>query len=252
MSRGVSAPSASAPNSILDRALELLRVYEAHPGSYTLGELAFRSALPRSTTHRIVNRLTDQRILQQNDGRYSIGVRLFELGMLFEGQQTLREAALPFMEDLYEAVHETVHLAIPDGLEVLYIEKISGHHVATAASRIGGRMPMHCTALGKAMLAFGPPELLAQVVSSGLERRTPFTITAEHALRRDLADARERGVAIEREEAATGVGCAAAPIIVHHHLQAALSVTAPLHRLAPETIGPAIRTAALAVARALS
>ncbi len=177
---------------------------------------------------------------------------MFELGQLVPLQRDLREEALPFMQDLFEATHETVHLAVLDGTEVLYIEKISGHQRVAAGSRIGGRLPAHCTAVGKAIIAVSPPGVLDAVLAAGLARRTAFTITVPSVLRKQLARAARAGVAYEREESDLGVTCAASP--VHRfgeQVVAAISVTGPVHRLDPERYGPTVRLAALALSRRL-
>ena len=139
-----------------------------------------------------------------------------------------------------------------DGTEVLYIEKISGHRRVAAGSRIGGRLPAHCTAVGKAIIAVSPPGVLDAVLAAGLARRTAFTITVPSVLRKQLARAARAGVAYEREESDLGVTCAASP--VHRfgeQVVAAISVTGPVHRLDPERYGPTVRLAALALSRRL-
>src|SRR6185312_13350906 len=114
-------------------------------------------------------------------------------------------------QDLYEATHETVHLGVLVGSHVLYIDKISGRYSSPVATQIGTRKPMYCTALGKAILAFSPPELLASLLREPLTRYTAHTISTPEALLRELAEVRKAGVAYDREEYTLGITCVAAP-----------------------------------------
>ena len=177
-----------------------------------LSQLARRTGLAKSTLHRTVNALVASGMLEREDGQFQLGLRLFELGQLVPRQRALRDAALPFMEDLFEATHEIVHLGVPDGVEILYVEKIMGHCAVRSPSRVAGRMPLFCTAIGKAILAFSPPELLDQVITAGLTPLTPYTIVSPQVLRVSLAEVVRTGVAMDREEASLGLACTAAPI----------------------------------------
>ena len=210
-----------------------------------------RTAEPsKPTVHRLAGELLTLGLLEGERGVYRLGMRMFELGQLVPLQRDLREEALPFMQDLFEATHETVHLAVLDGTEVLYIEKISGHRRVAAGSRIGGRLPAHCTAVGKAIIAVSPPGVLDAVLAAGLTRRTAFTVTVPSVLRKQLARAARDGVAYEREESDLGVTCAASPIYrFGEQVVAAISVTGPVHRLDPDRYAPTVRLAALALSR---
>lgn len=193
------------------------------------------------------------RLLDRVDGRYLLSSQVFQLGMRASVERTLLEVATPFLEDLYERTHETVHLGVLDGDSVVYVAKIGGHRQAVAPSRIGGQMPLHCTSLGKALLAFSPPELLARVVEGGLTRRTPRTVTAPGLLRRQLERVVETGVAFEHEESAIGIACVAAPVLdAHDRPVAALSVTGAVTRFKPETMAVAVKAAAAGVATVLA
>jgi DNA-binding IclR family transcriptional regulator len=237
---------------VLDRAFRILGAYGPADRKLTLAEMTRRTGIPKPTVHRMAAELLALGVLEGEHGVYRLGMRMFELGQLVPLQRDLREAALPFMQDLFEAAHETVHLAVLDGTEVLYIEKISGHRRVAAGSRIGGRLPVHCTAVGKAILSVSPPDVLDAVLAAGLVRRTAFTITVPSVLRRQLAKAASAGVAYEREESDLGVTCAAAPVRgFGSHVVAAISVTGPVTRLDPERHAPTVRLAALALSRRL-
>ena len=161
------------PKSVLGRALTLLTAFRPGDAELTLAELARRTGLPKPTAHRMLAELAQWNVVERTPGGIRLGMRLFELGQLAPLQRGLREAATPFLSDLFEATHETVHLAVPDGLDVVYVQKLAGRNGPRIPSRIGGRMPAYCTGVGKALLAFAPPERLAAVVAGGLG--TPHT-----------------------------------------------------------------------------
>jgi len=158
--------------------------------------------------------------------------------------------AMPFLQDLYERTHETVHLGVREGTEVVYIAKIGGHRQVRSPSRTGGRMPMHCTAIGKVMLAHADVDLRREVLTAPLERRTPHTIVAPGILRRQLTTIVESGVAYEREESSVGLLCVAAPVLDLETSTpiAAISVTGPVGRFRPEAHEASVRAGAAALA----
>ena len=119
------------------RAFRLLAAYGPADGVLTLAEFARRTGVPKPTVHRLVGDLVDLGVLERADGGYRLGMWMFELGQLVPRQRELREAALPFLQDLYEAAHETAHLAVLQDTQVLYVEKITGHRRTRTGSRIG-------------------------------------------------------------------------------------------------------------------
>lgn len=237
--------------SVIDKVVRLLRAFDTGD-ELTLTELSQRTELPKSTVHRLIGVLTEQRLLQQRGKRYSMGLLLFELGASVHIQGQLREIAVPFLEDLYEATHEIVHLGVRDGLEVLYVEKLSGHRRASSPSRIGGRMPLHCTGLGKALLAFSPASVVGSVLERPLSRVTGYSITSPAVLGEELKEIRRTGVAYDREEAKVGLACAAAPVLDASGVAiAAISVSGPCHRVDPQRLASGVKTAARGLQRAL-
>ena len=146
-------------DTVLGKAVTILRAFTVDDQVLSLAELVRRTGLPKATLHRILGSLTEERLLDRVDGRYRPGSQLFELGMLASVERTLLEVATPFLEDLYERTHETVHLGVREGHEVVYVAKIAGHRQAASPSRVGGRMPLHATAVGKALLAHAPEEV---------------------------------------------------------------------------------------------
>jgi DNA-binding IclR family transcriptional regulator len=217
----------------LDRSLDILECFGPREPELGLGELARRVGLPKSTTHRFLATLVRRGYaVQAAPGRYRAGIRLWELGCVAVAQVGLREAARPTMEWLARETQETIHLAVLDGHEIVYIDKIESTQPVQAYSRIGGRMPAFCVATGKAMLAHQPPECLADLVRRGLARYTPRTITDPDRLRKVLQRARRDGYAVNQGEYRVDVGGVAAPLKDHlDRVVGAVGVTAPLSRL---------------------
>jgi len=239
--------------SVLVRAFCVLDAFVPEGGEMGLSELVRRTGLPKATVHRLATQLVDIGALEKMGDRYRPGLRLFELGSVVVRHRRLRDSALPLMEDLYEATHETVHLGIPDGLDVLYLEKIVGPRGSPVSTRVGTRKPLYCTALGKAMLAFSPGELLRAVLAGGLTAHAPRTIVLPDLLMAEVEKARQSGLAYDFEEYVPGTSCVASPILDRNRLAiAALSVTGPVTRFDPERYAPAVRTAALTLSRTLS
>jgi len=160
---------------VLERASRVLACFTVDRPEMSLSDLARRSGLPKSTVHRLLVELEHLGFIECHDGRIGLGLRLFELGQLVPRQRELREAALPFMEDLREVTRQTVHLAVRDGLEVVYLEILGSQEIPQLPSRIGGRMPLYCTGVGNVLLAFGDPETVDAVIAEGLRpgRGTP-------------------------------------------------------------------------------
>ncbi len=241
-------------DTVLGKAVALLRAFGTDDRLLPLAELVRRTGLPKGTVHRIAGDLVHHRLLEKTDHGYRLAGGLFELGMRAATERTLLEVAMPFLQDLYERTHETVHLGVRDGTEVVYVAKIGGHRQARSPSRTGGRMPMHCTALGKVLLAHADPAIRAAVLSGPLPRRTPHTIVAPGLLEQQLDRALENGLAFEREESTPGLLCVAAPVLQPDGATAvaAVSVTGPIGRFRPEAHQNAVRAAATALASTLA
>ena len=236
-------------DSVLGRAVLLLDAFTADDHDLPLAELVRRTGLPKSTAHRMLGELVGLRLLERTEAGYRLGGRLFELGMRASVERGLMEVAIPYMEDLYERTHETVHLGVREGTEVVYVAKLGGHRQAVAPSRVGGRMPLHCTAIGKALLAFGPETVADDVVAAGLARRTPRTIVAPGVLRRQLSTIRRSGISYEHEESTVGLSCVAAPVLdADDAVIAAVSVAGPVTRFRPESAASSVKAAAAGIA----
>ncbi|MFF3936988.1 IclR family transcriptional regulator [Streptomyces phaeofaciens] len=236
---------------MLEKAASILESFTPGGGSYRLAELSERTGLPRPTVHRLAADLVRLGWLERSGPRYRLGAKLFELGSLVPHRLDLRETALPFLQDLFEATRETVHLGVREGMEVVYLERIHGHEALRLPSRIGGSLPLTCTGVGKALLAFSDAELTEEVLSRPLPSLTPHSITDPARLRMALEKIQVSGLAYEEQEAAPGVACIAAPVFAGGTTVAALSVAVPRARFSPARLAPAVRTAALGLSRVL-
>lgn len=242
------------PKSVLARGLRLLDAFGPTDTELTLAQLSARTRLPKPTAHRLVAELVAWGGLERTEGGYRLGMNLFVLGQRVPRQRGLREAALPYLEDLYEATHENIHLTVFDATDTLFLEKVTGRRSMPIVSRVGGRLPAHCTASGKVFLAMGPPAYLRRVIEDGLPRLTSRTIIMPGLLRRDLARTLDRGYGINREESEVGVVAVAAPVLDPHsrNVLAAISIAGSAHRLDLERLAPAVRTAALSLSREMA
>ncbi|MFB9727702.1 IclR family transcriptional regulator [Haloechinothrix salitolerans] len=224
------------------------------PGDDALGvsELARRTGLPKTSVHRLSQHLTEHGLLEHDGTALRLGLKLFEIGQLAVRQRGLVDTARPLLADLREATHNTVHLAVLEGVEVVYLDVLRGPDAPRLPSRIGGRFPAHATGVGKAILAFSPDGVVDEVLSGGLPRISRRTITSPALLRRQLAKIRDEGTAYEREESSIGTVCVASPILdAAGHAVAAISVAGSVNRIRTERLAPAVRTTALALSRTL-
>ncbi len=236
----------------LARADAILGAFDAAHCDLSLSGIIARTDIPKSTVYRAVEKMLVLGWLEHVGSRYSIGNRLFGLATLSRLRMGLREAALPFMQDLYEATHETVHLAVREGDQVLYAEKISGHRPVTDLSRVGGQMPCHCTAVGKVLLAYAPPDVVDAVIAKGLTPRTALSITDPSRLRSELDRVLADGLGYDREECDLGLVCVAAPVFgPDNGCIASMSVAGRADELRLDLVAVAVRTASFGASRAL-
>ena len=212
--------------SSLARGLSLLELFSPDDTEVSISELARRGGMPKSTTHRLVADLIRFGALERGRTGLRLGVRLFELGHLVPDHRRLREVAMPYARSLAEVTGLTANIAVREGLEVMYLEKIAHRDVRVPHSRVGGRLPMHATGLGKAILAYSPPANVDAVLERPLHPVAPATITDPDAFRRELEQVRRVHVAFDLEESRPGLFCVAAPIFARHdRVVGALSVT---------------------------
>ncbi|TDC79831.1 IclR family transcriptional regulator [Streptomyces hainanensis] len=245
-------PASDPTNSVLGKVRPILEAFTADDAALSLAELVRRTGVAKATVYRLAQELVLWGLLERAGSGYRLGLRLFEIGQRVHRQRVLREAAQPYMEDLLLVTRETIHFAIHDGLDVVYLEKIYPHRGLNEESRDGGRLPLYCTATGKAILAYSPGSLFAAVVGDGLRRVTCHTVTSPGRLRAQLERVRAEGFAVEAEEVRLGYVSMAVPVFSGQNvLVGALSVTAPGYRMDASSHAAALRTAALGIGRAL-
>jgi DNA-binding IclR family transcriptional regulator len=222
---------------VLDRAIRVLFLLsDAKPR--TLNEISEEILLSPSTTFRLLSTLNYYRFVKRDErsGHYRLGLACLTLARGFQDSNDLRTVALPELEVLRDITKETVHLAILDNMEVIYIEKLPGlHAIGLMSSRVGGRSPVHCTGLGKMFLAnLKSDQVLSYVEQHGLPKFTDTTITDPQELIEHLKQIRSQGYAFDRGEHESDVRCVAAPIFNSEgQAIAALSVSGPAVRLEP-------------------
>jgi DNA-binding IclR family transcriptional regulator len=239
--------------SVIRRAVSVLEAFSPAAPRLSLKQLAESTGLPQSTTHRLATELVAWGGLERVDGGgYQIGLRLWAIGALAVRGDSLRDIALPFMQDLFDATRENVHLAVLDGTEALYVETITGRGAARTVSRRGGRLPLHATGVGKVLLAYGPEDLLADVLAHGLTRYTAHTIVLPGHLRRALTKVRRDGVAFAYEEMSLGSVSVASPVFGSPgRASAALAVVVRANRCDLGRLAPAVRVTANSLSRIL-
>jgi DNA-binding IclR family transcriptional regulator len=248
MAGNVSSPGAS----VTSRVLSVLGCFDARHPTLRLAEIARGAGLPMSTAHRLVGELVAWGALSRlDDGSYAIGRRLWRLGLLAPASSSLREAASPFLHDIHAATRATVHLGVRDGITVLYLERLSGSVSVPVVSRVGSRLPLHATGVGKVLLAYAPAEVQTAAFAR-LERITPYTITQPRLLHHQLTRVRDEGFAATQEEMSLGACSVAVPVRdPEQEVVAALGIVVPsLARHRPRLIA-SLQVAAAGVERTL-
>tara|TARA_R110002020_G_scaffold75315_12_gene191781 strand:+ start:1624 stop:2340 length:717 start_codon:yes stop_codon:yes gene_type:complete len=193
--------------------------------SLTLSELARRAGLPIPTVFRLAAELEEGRFLDRNAaGKYSLGVHLWQMGLLTPVHGRLRETAMPYLLNLQYECRETVQMAVLDGVDAVYIEKLTSEISIPVESRIGSRIPLHATGVGKALLAFSPQSFIDVVLAMPLTRYTPETITNRRALARELSSIRENGYSSSHQEYLNGSVSLAAPVLAGGIVHAAIGI----------------------------
>jgi IclR family acetate operon transcriptional repressor len=221
----------------IERALSLLEALEDSRGEVGIAELSKRVALHVSTVHRILATLVARGYARQNPetGRYALGAKALHLAESFLGQMDLRRVVRPVLERLSQETGETANLVILDRREALYLDKVESPQSLRIFSRIGRRAPLHCTAVGKVLLAYRSKAQVDALLGRGpLERLTRHTITSVSQMRRELEKVRDQGFALDRDECEEGACCIAVPICyARGNVEAALGISAPMTRLTP-------------------
>jgi IclR family transcriptional regulator, KDG regulon repressor len=229
----------SATLGSVANAARVLKSFTSAEREWGVSDLARKLGIAKSTAHRLLATLTDEGLLEQDleTGRYRLGLAVFDLAAAAQSMD-LHEAALSPMTDLRNRTGETVQVAVLDGREVVYVERLDSPNTLRLFLEVGRRNSAHCTGCGKALLAFSPPDVVDRALRNWkLPRKTTFTITDLTVLRADLAASRERGYARNAHESEVGVVSVAAPIRdASGRVVAALSVAGPAQRLEPHEL----------------
>ncbi len=238
-------------DSMTDRIVRVLETFTADRSMQTASEIGRHAGLPSSTAHRIVDELVAAGLLERDeDRRVHLGMRLWELALRGSTALRLRQAALPFMEQVQAVVREHTQLAVLEQDEALFLERLSHPEAGANITRIAGRLPLHASSSGLVLLAFAPASLRARILDGPLRAVSPETMTDAGRLRRVLADITRAGFVVAPgsiETVSTGV---AVPIRDAGEVVAALSVVLP-RETAPEPAIAALREAAAAIERTL-
>ncbi|OEU90470.1 IclR family transcriptional regulator [Streptomyces abyssalis] len=249
----MSGNNSQPGRTVASRMLAILDAFDFEHPRLSLSELARRADLSLPTTHRLVGELTSWRGLErEDDGKYRVGLHLLELGLLSGVHTRLRDVAMPFMQELYEATRENVHLAVRDGDKALYVEKLTGHRSVPIISRTGGRLPLHTTGVGKALLAWASPAVIDSHLGRQLSRPTRYSIREPGRLRRDLRRTRRRGFATTREEMTLGSCSVASPVLVDDEPVAAVGVVVRSSSLELDRLAPPVLAAARGIGARLA
>jgi len=247
MAGNTSRPGAT----VVSRTVALLTAFDETHHRLTLTELARRADLPLPTAHRLVGELTRLGALSRApSGEYVVGRRLWHVGLLAPMQTDLREVASPFLQDLYAGTLATVHLAIREDTYALYLDRLSGQRSVPVLSKMGSRLAMHATGVGKVLLAYAPGDVQQKVFSS-LNRITPYTITQPAQLRAQLDRILVEGYATTVEEMTLGACSVAVPVRRGDDVVAALGIVVRSLKRDKARLVSALKVAAHGISRSL-
>jgi DNA-binding IclR family transcriptional regulator len=241
------------------RVTRISRLLSALEAEYDRGrdvvrlvELSTAAKIPLTTTYRLVGELCMHRIVERVSDGYRLGSRLFELGERALPVRNLRDTALPYLADLGRLTDSATHLGILRSSDILFIAKVANQHHRWIPTKVGGRAPAKCTALGKAILAHGGGHEMCNFTDVACETDDTTSSAEIEEFRRTLAEVRGRGYAIDRGSTAKELGCVATPVRICGEVVAAVSCSMELHRLRPERLAPALQAATEAIARSLT
>ena len=238
---------------MIDRALSLLAVFSDRRRALTLSELARHAGMPAPTALRLIARLVAWGALERlDDGRYVVGVRLWEVASLSPRGHGVREIALPYLEDLFEVTRHHVLLAVRDNEQAVLIERLSSKEATEVAYRVGGRAPLRSTAVGLVLLAGADQQFQEAILRKPPENEPGVPDMPEGQVRRTLSDVRRTGIAMIRRSLPSRTVSVASPIFdAQGAVVAALSIVVPDGSTPPNVLAPAVRATARAVSRNL-
>lgn len=252
-----SRPKRNYDIAALQRGLRLLHLFSEFPRGLTAKQVGALSRLPVSTVHRFLANLVTAGFLNRDaEGTHHLGIACFSIGQAAVGQLDIRRLSLPYLQELNQQTRETIHLTMRHGLTAVYVEKLDSPEQLRIHSRIGASVPLHCTAVGKVMLAYMPQDEQDRVLPElDLKRLTPNSAGNLQELKTELYRVRKNGYACDLEEHELHIRCVAAPIWDHTgSVQSSLSITAPTLRM-PVTrlrqLAPLIQAAGLRISAEL-
>jgi DNA-binding IclR family transcriptional regulator len=256
MNEPVPDPARVAPTGSIQALATALDLLECLAGEPELGvaELGRRLGIAKSSAHRIVTTLAARGYVQRVPAtrRWRLGIRLHELGELVASRSQLRDHALPLLETLRTQTGETVHLAVPEGAQMFYVERLESYHGLRFSSRVARVRPIYLTSSGKAVAAFNTAVAEA-ALAAGFVPRTPRTIRTPEQFLRCLAETRERGYAFSIEEDEPGLASVAAPVLDHTGVaRAAISVAGPVARVSAHHVSEMARRVQAAARQLMS
>lgn len=249
MAGNTSIPGSSS----LLRGVAVLECFDADHPELSVTEIAGRTGLPTSTAGRLTAQLVEAGMLERcADKRLRIGTKVWEMGLTADVGLTLRERALPYMVELYERTGENIHLAVRSGRDALYVDRLMGSRSVPTVSRMGGRLPLHTTGVGKVLLACESDEFVEDYVRGVLARPTAYSITSPRRLYDDIHGVRERGYSLTSQEQTLGNVSIAMPITAGDgHVAAALGIVMHTARADVPRQVAALRRATDGIAQAL-
>ena len=241
------------PRSVSSKLLSIIEVFSVSEPSLTLSEISRRTGLPLATTYRFMGEwVAWGGLVRLPTGKYSLGTKLWEIGVQSSDLQLLRNAAFPFLEDLLTETRQHTHLAILEGFDALYVEKISARNSTLAVARVGRRLPLHATGVGLVLLANAGKDFIDAYLEKPLKKYTPNTIIDPSVIRRRLATIKTSDVARVDEELHVGVISIASPVRGKTgKTVAAISVVVPVAHPGERGLHPMVRIAGLGISRVL-
>lgn len=247
----VAVANSASGDSVVDRVARILAAFPEDAGVLQLSELAVRAELPLSTTHRLVQQLVNHGLLESGDGgSIRLGLRLWELVNRTSPTLALRQAALPFMEDLQQVLNQNVNLAVLDGGEVLFVERLSHRGSVANRAKVAGRMPVHVSSVGIALMAYQDRAVQTEYLE---HFRDPTEQLAADSMRPLLAETAQQGFAQLAGVHDPDTWGIAVPVLDGSQRPvAALGVVVPLGDVRLQALVPVLQTAARGIARQLS
>lgn len=241
------------PTTVSSKLLKIIEVFTPQEPHLSLSEISRKTGIPLATSYRFVNEwVTWGGLVRLPDGRYEVGTKLWEIGVQSPSLQVLRNAALPFLEDVLAETKQTAQLAILEGFDALYVEKLVARNSTVTISRVGSRLPLHATGVGLVLLAHSSADFVDEFLKGTRKKYTPYTVTDANEIRQRLIQIRRLGVIRVDEELHYGVASFAAPIKDRTgRTIAAISAVVPVSQKDDKTLELLVRVAGVGTSRVL-